>query len=155
MATLKTRNDADRLARKIGVAKLQIPGETQTSARLLTQGAVTIYRSHAPRRSGRLRRGIRMLSTGGAYVVRADAANPQTGYDYVGVTRKGHRASIIRPRQAKALRIMLPGGGVIFRTHARGYRPASDWAERAHTQVQRLARSSIVRLAQRVERLFR
>lgn len=173
MAVLKTRSDAGKLARHVETARVQIPPETSTTARLLAEGAVFVYRTFAPKRSGRLRRGVRMVATGGAYAVRADAVNPATGYDYVGVTRKGHRKKIIRPLAGRgaasvistgrargrgrsaALRIVLPSGAVIYRHSVKGYRPKSDWAERAGVPVRKLAQGSLVRLAQRIERAFR
>lgn len=173
MATLKTRSDASKIARRLETASLRLPPETQTTARVLTRGAVLIYRGFAPAgRTKRLRRGIRMVSSGGAYAVRADATNPDTGYDYVGVTRKGHRVKIIKLRSDRAsasviatgsargtgrkaaLRIVI-GGRVLYRRSVKGYKPRGDWAERASIPVRKLARSSLTKLAQNVERLLR
>lgn len=119
----------------------------------MADGSVSVYRRHAPRRSGRLHRGIRVTGGGSAFTVRADAENPQTGYDYVGVTRKGHRVRVIRPRRARALAINI-GGGVIFRASAKGYRPKSDWAHDARPEVLRQGREAQRDLARRIGALF-
>ncbi len=173
MPTLRARLESGPAARRLGAASAGLPGDARTTARVVGQGAVLIFRGYAPRRSGRLRRGIRLLSTGGAFTVRADARNPATGYDYVGVTRFGHRLRIIRPRgdraaasvvatgraraggRQAALRIVMPGGQVIYRRQVKGYRPAHDWAARAHRPIRRLAESNLVRLATTVERRIR
>lgn len=154
MASVKVRTDTRDATRSLQNATIGLPNELRTTTRFVAQGAVYIFRAHAPKRSGRLRKGIRAQQTGGAWVVRADARNPETGYDYVGVTRKGHRVRVIRPTQGKVLRFVI-GGRVLYRTHVKGYRPATDWAERAHAPVRRLARSGVVRLSQRIERLLR
>lgn len=112
--------------------------------------AVRITRQFAPHRSGRLDRGLqsRVRSHGGRITVEIlSTARSQEGYDYLPVTRFGHRVAIIRPKRAKALRIPL-ASGVIFRKYVRGYRPKRDWAEAAF-------RAAEVELDRAAERLGR
>lgn len=99
--------------------------------------AELIFASHALVRTGRMARGITSRQEGDTVLVTAHAADPQTGYDYVGVTRFGHRVRVIRPVKAKALRFQpRKGGPFIFRASVRGFRPASDWAADALPEVQ-------------------
>lgn len=95
-----------------------------------------IFASHALVRSGRMARGITSRAVGDTMLVTAHAANPQTGYDYVGTTRWGHRVRWIVPTRAKMLRFQpRKGGAFIFRARVRGFRPKSDWATDALPEV--------------------
>lgn len=154
MARLRVdTSDARSAARKVTAARFAIPTTLRRSQRQLADGAVTVYRRHAPRRTGRLSRGIRVIGGGNALTVRADAKNAETGYDYVGVTRKGHRVRVIRPRRARALKIQL-AGGVIFRASAKGFRPRSDWAQDARPGVLREGQTAQRDLSRRIGALF-
>lgn len=112
-----------------------------------------IFAAHAPVKSGRLRRGVVSTRAGRMVVVRATARNPQTGYDYVGVTRFGHRKAWIYPRQARALRFVI-GGRVIYAKRVRGYKPATDWRDEAMPAVRAAADAAAVRLGRRVEAIL-
>lgn len=109
---------------------------------LLAPEATRITREFAPSNTGRSARTIkaRVRSYGGRITLElhADFVNPDTGYDFLRVTRFGHRVAFIFPRNAKALRFVprgAPGGKPIFRMFVRGYHPKRDWVEQAHAVV--------------------
>lgn len=91
------------------------------------------FAAYALRSTSRLARGIRARVVGDTVVVGATAVNPRSGYDYVSVTRFGHRVSRIYPVNARALG---PIPGIGFRRSVRGYRPAGDWRDRALPTVE-------------------
>lgn len=104
----------------------------------LSRDALRITRAYAPHRSGRLERGLkaRVRSYGGRVVVEVvSEARSDTGYDYLPVTRFGHRAAFIFPVKAKALRFYV-GGQLVFRRFVRGYRPTRDWVDDAFRAVE-------------------
>jgi hypothetical protein len=88
-----------------------------------------LYRSAAPVRSGRLRRSIQAKVIRGAHggnmmiTVGATLSRGRTGFNYLNVTRFGHRRLRIYPKRKKALRVR----GVGPRASVRGFRPRSDW----------------------------
>lgn len=115
-------------------------------------------RAFAPHKSGRLERGIRasVRSYGGRITleVESTARDQETGYDYLPVTRFGHRVPIIYPVHAKALRIPL-AGGVIYRKWVRGYKPARDWVADAFDALQRELDEAADRIGRAIDRSLR
>ena len=131
------------------------------SARNIATDAELVYQEHAPRRTGRLARGIRATALGDQVVVTATAVDPKTGFDYVGVTRFGHRKALIvpvtkrgKPRKSRSLRRNLSGqfisrgaGFLVFTSRGRlwrlrsvrGFRPIGDWTDRALPEIRQVA----------------
>lgn len=141
---------AGRASRRFLMASQAVEEELQKGLEELGDVSELIFAAHALRRSGRMARGVVARAFGSKVIVRVDAKDPKSGFDYVGVTRFGHRVSIIRPKRAKALRIPL-AGGVIFRRSSRGFHPAGDWAEQAIPQIEREAQSVATRIGRRIE----
>lgn len=141
--------EAGRAASELRRMSEKMPGEMQRTMVFLGEVTEPIYAQVAPRRTGRLARGIRATTVGLVMVVRAVARNPETGYDYVGVTRFGHRVSRIYARSAQALRFTV-GGQLLLRKSVRGYHPASDWAERGHRAADQAAEIAARRFGERV-----
>lgn len=118
-------------------------------------------------RSGRLVRGIKTVTAGMSILIITEAKNPKTGYDYVGVTRFGHRGMIVpRPgreaasvlatgsRRASgrnaALRFVI-GGRVVYRRSTKGFHPVTDWAAEALPEIQRSTDQIMGKLARKIE----
>lgn len=119
--------------------------------------ATRIFRNFAPHDSGRLERGLqaRVRSYGGRIVIEVvSTARSDRGYDYLPVTRHGHRVAIIRPVHAKALRIPL-AGGVIYRKFVRGYHPTHDWAQSAFDAMDRELEAAQARIGRVIDRALR
>lgn len=98
----------------------------------------------------RLRQGIDVQKTSAGVAIRISAVDPQTGFDYVGVTRFGHKVKRIRPihgrsvsgrRQFRSglLRFNI-GGRTLFRRSVRGYRPKVDWVVSPRVETHTYAR---------------
>lgn len=153
MTTFRARGDDQGLADRVQREARGLRERMRSVKREVGEDAELIFAAHALKgETGRLSRGIRAIAAGDAIIVRADAKNPTSGYDYVGVTRFGHRAKWIYPRsdrrpasavathslrrrdQRAALAIHI-GGRVIFRSRVRGFRPRSDWAADAIPEV--------------------
>jgi hypothetical protein len=135
----------------------------------IADDAELIYASHALVATGRMARGVRAVGEGDSILVRVDARDPETGYDYVGVTRKGHRrrviharsrrlgprgrnpASVVATRRARrrgaSSMLRTPWG---FRWSVRGFHPSSDWAEDALPEVRAAAEHRLDGLAKRI-----
>ena len=144
VATIDTRQAAATLER----TSTMLPSRMARSRRFVAGYAAPVYRSVAPRRTGRLQRGIRVEEAEGRSRVSVQARS-QAGFDYVGVTRFGHRQRIIRPRTARVLRFEV-GGRVFFRPWVRGYRPAVDWVQRGHERLRPVLEREARRLAQEI-----
>jgi hypothetical protein len=79
----------------------------------------------------------------------AHARNSESGYDYVGVTRFGHRTARISAKNAGALAVQI-GGRTIIRKSVRGYHPAGDWASGVTGEVQKLVEVAGARAGGRI-----
>lgn len=155
----------DRLLSRFNLTVARLPEDTLEAQRELGRLSEVVFGAHAPHRSGRLIRGISSTVTGAAVTVRAEARNPFTGYDYVGVTRFGHKVARIFPKhftgrslatgkaRKGALRFSI-GGRVLFRASVAGYRPASDWGEDALPEVRGQAQVVATRLGRKIEARF-
>lgn len=127
----------------------------------LAPEATKITRGFAPHRSGRLERGIkaRVRSYGGRIILEVlSTARSDEGFDYLPVTRFGHKQAIIYPKTKKALAFRIggpgapSGGKVIVRAWVRGYKPDHDWVELAYEEMQHLMDEAAQHLARRVDR---
>lgn len=93
---------------------------------------VQILQEHAPvGRTRRLHRGIKARKRGNNRVdITMHAVNPLTGFDYVNVTRFGHRVAYITPTEGrKSLKLRLTDGGTVYRRKVRGVEVTHDWAQ--------------------------
>jgi hypothetical protein len=155
----------DGVLRRFNVASDLLPGDTLEAQRELGRRAEVIFGAHAPHKSGRLIRGIASIALGGKVIVKDEAKNPATGFDYVRITRFGHAVARIFPKHAAAstlangkaragaLRFTI-GGRVLFRASVAGYHPASDWAEDAFPEVAAAAQTVASRLGRKIEARF-
>lgn len=155
----------ERIVQRLRVGAERLPRDTLEAQRELGRRAEVIFGAHAPHRSGRLIRGISSSVLGGKVIVKAEARNPESGYDYVGVTRFGHKVARIYPKgtsgsvlangKAKkgALRFSV-GGKVLYRASVAGYHPASDWADDALPEVRGAAQTVAARLGRQIEARF-
>lgn len=129
--------------------------------------AVPIFAAHALHGdTGALGAGIRSQWTGDRALVTAHARNPASGYDYVGVTRFGHRGIIVpradrmpasivathrlRARGGNAALRFVIGGRVFYRRSVRGFHPLRDWADTALPEVAGMAQQVMARLGRRI-----
>ena len=109
------------------------------------------FRLAAPRRRGILQAGIRTRRTGTwGFDVTIHARDPESGYDYAGVTRFGHRFTWIYPTQGEALLVHLPAV-TLLRSRVRGYNPDHDWVEDAMPLVSKQAREVMTDVGQALE----
>jgi hypothetical protein len=140
--------------------------ELQEGARRLGRGAVVVFRRWAPEKSGRLRRGIVSYPKGSTVQVEAHAVDH--GYDYVGVTRFGHRVAVIRPKHAakpgryvapipgvgprwvNKVAALGPIPGIGFRRAVKGYHPARDWRDEAMPEVHKLAETTAASIGAKI-----
>lgn len=131
------------------------------SARAVGDDAELIYQAAAPRRSGRLARGIRAIPAGDTVIVTAEAVDPKSGFDYVAVSRFGHRKRIIRPvnrsgrarkartvsRSARGTFVTRGRAALVFQSRGKtwklasvkGFRPLNDWVEGALPDIRSAA----------------
>lgn len=153
--------NAGRLAANARKVERVIDDGMRDSVNNVASDAELIYQAAAPRRSHRLARGIRAVPIGDQAIVTATAVDPGSGFDYVAVTRFGHKKRIIRPvtktgrpRQSRTV-TRGPGGRFTKRSAAalsffsrgqqwllpsvRGFRPKVDWVDAASSQIDQAA----------------
>lgn len=132
----------------------------------VAETAARLYRQEASRISSRVASGISVKQDGKTLVVRASAKDPDTGYDYVGVTRFGHRKERIYPARRRPASVVSTGkkrgkgkraalrfeinGQVLYRASVKGFKPAGDWAARAHPLVEQEARRQLSTIGRRL-----
>lgn len=124
--------------------------------------AETFFKDHAPEDKGRLKRGITATPTATGVSIRVAAKDPETGYDYVGVTRFGHKVRRIRPiagRTKSGRRIFRPGflrleigGRVLYRTSVRGVVKKVDWVVPARAESRVYAREQMKQVGAEIAR---
>lgn len=134
---------AGRVGRKLSRTAQALNSDLRTELRALSERAEETFRDYAPEESGRLREGIEAVPSRRAeigYEIHAEARNPDDGFDYVAVTRFGHRTGLrwIYPSRSRALRLRERSfGRVIYAGRVRAYHPSRDWAEVARPAVDR------------------
>jgi hypothetical protein len=130
-----------RSARRPGFRPRGVQRRTQTAildvfAGDLAPRLTRLFRGFAPRRTGRLERGLRanVTSRGGriGVTVESSGAVSDEGFPYLDVTRFGHRTNRIVPkhRGAHGRPAALAFDGIVVRS-TRGYHPSRDWVEEA------------------------
>lgn len=137
---------AGPVAVRLRLAASSVEPETRQAVREAAEESVFIFRVKAPRRTGRLRKGIRASVQGDTATITAHARS-RTGFDYVGVTRFGRRA--ITARRGHALRFVV-GGRVLFRKSVKAYRPAGDWRDKALPAAERTVAAAGARAGARI-----
>jgi hypothetical protein len=159
-ATTDTKGADKRFARGV----IAVRNHTEHGLKKLRSAGEELLALHAPEESGRLISGIRGIIRGRrilVFTVRAE--DPDSGFDYVDVTRFGHRVARIYPGQ-KARSVTSPvaltaagtpritsgrgaradifrGAKVLKTKHGyfasvRGYKPSRDWVEPAIDDIQ-------------------
>lgn len=148
---------------------LREAAKLREQVRLLMQevadDAELIFAAHALKgETGKLSRGITIRAVGDGIYVEAHAKS-KSGYDYVGVTRFGHRKEWIvpthmpksdrfRPKTAKAFplpfgfRTSITGFAALktpfgYRRRVRGFKPKGDWAADALPEIQEEAQTRL------------
>ena len=160
-----------------------VPNELAKAVQAVADDAVLIFAGYAPKgKTGKLGRGIRAVSaqgrlssgrfaTGRQFAIVAHATSH--GYDYVGVTRYGHRVRFIRPSIDRAPASVVATGKLRRRYGelAKGQRPAlkfdgsyrnvvrgvvknKDWVDQAQDAVNRELDDQARKLANNLERRF-
>lgn len=154
-AGLSDRQVLQRIARELG----RYNHDVRELREAVGADAEIIFQAHAPKgRSGRLSRGIRARSHGSDVVIEAHARDPETGFDYVRVSRFGHTvrriyagavarslssparftaAGGVRSRPLKGAQALNTPFGLF--ASVRGFHPKVDWAEAAYHEVQEVA----------------
>ena len=136
----------------------------------IAEDAEIIYAAHALKRTGRMARGIHahVGGFGGKSVFVSISAKASDGFDYVGVTRFGHRGMIVpradrgpasvvptkRDRQVghlAALRFMYKGR-VTYARSTKGFHPTTDWVDKATPEIQASARATMRALARELRK---
>jgi len=156
---------AKRQAGNARAAARMVNRSQEESARNVATDAELILQEHAPRRSHRLARGIRAVTVGDQVILTAKAVDPDSGFDYVAVSRFGHRKKIIKPvrsggrsrrarnrtrlasgrfgtRRPAALRFYSLGQLWILPS-VRGFKPTSDWVQDSMPEINAAARDEM------------
>lgn len=164
-----TISSADAQRRLLFLAR-EIPKELDDALTKLGRRAEFVFMAYAPKgkySTGKIRDSIRAetgqstaaagsfgrrFSSAKAISVTAEARSPK-GYDYVGVSRFGHRAARIFPTRAKQIVISNRHGwvGTLRTASVAGYHPARDWADDAADVVEQEAGNVSQALAKRLE----
>lgn len=144
---------ADFAAKHFLRAAAQLQGDLREAARDIGEEAELIYSSVSPKSTEgtpRLARGMSSEARGNLVLVRAHARDPESGYDYVGVTRFGHKLPRIHPTRVWG-RSGPPYGAALrtprgFFKSVPSYQPKGDWSRRAHPAILQTARRRVQKL---------
>jgi hypothetical protein len=120
-----------------------------------------------------LKHGIRAFPIGDEVIVTTRAVDPDSGFDYVAVTRFGHRKRLITPvakgGNARKSRTAKRGASGRFVTRGigylrfesrgrtwilpsvRGFRPRTDWVEKAWPAVKSAADTELEQTGNKIE----
>lgn len=130
--------------------------------RYLDAVAEPMFRAYAPVDTGELKGSIKstLFFRGNVVRLTVRANAKRQGFDYLDVTRYGHRSLAIVPRRRRGLTIhghrtsVTGDGPSVVRAHATGSRPASDWVQDAYRAVGLELDDAEHRLARGITRLF-
>jgi len=137
---------------KFGRTKGKLSSELEQSVSDIGQAMKRVYRFWTPKQSGRMQKGIGVRKAGRAVVeITVSAVDPDTGFNYVAVSRFGHRVTTIQPVTANILKLNLYGGFWTFAPEVKGYRPKYDWVEEAFYSAQEVAETHAHKLSQRLD----
>lgn len=154
MAKAKIHAEVERagvVGAAFGRARGQLDSELENSISETAAAIKRTYRFWAPKREGTLQRGIGVRKSGRARVDIVVSATSESGYNYVAVTRFGHRVSVIEPKQNLVLRLNLGHGFWAFAPRVKGYHPEFDWAEEAFFTAQAIAEQHAHALSTRLQ----
>lgn len=158
---------AGRAARSFTRMQRQTQDEIVAELRQFGEEARVLFVGAAPRDTEQLRERITAVPFFGRAArprvsirVRPDLEGHQgdkiDGFDYLDVTRRGHRSRTIEPRQARALKVHVEGHRNAeifeFRASVPGARVTVDWVVPAAERAERLADAAQRRLGRRIER---
>jgi len=144
-----------RLMRRVRTLPVEAQRLLDDALRETSDEAVEFFKDEAPELSGRLKRGITARPTKTGYTITVKAVDPETGYDYVGVTRFGHKVRRIRPIERRSEgtgRRTFRDGYLVFNSRGRNWRLKSvrgvrvrqDWVRparvRSHDEASRRMR---------------
>lgn len=150
MGEIKVRVQAAHASRQLLRGATAVRDEMGQAVKDVADDAELIHASHALVRSGRMARGVVAQARGLSATVRVTARDPESGFDYVPVTRFGHRTARIVPKHGRALKMNV-GGQTIFRASSRGFHPKSDWGVKGNPQIERRAAGHAAKAARRIE----
>jgi hypothetical protein len=142
--------------------------ELRVTQRELAADAEIVFASFALHRTGRMARNIHTVVAGKDLLVETEARDPISGFDYVRITRFGHRTYRIVPKRpfaativathgkrskgrTAALRWVQTDNTVIYRHSTKGFHPTRDWASEAIPQIRVVAERRMRGLARRIE----
>lgn len=139
-------------------AERKVQNRINRTMRLLDAEAVPVIQSHAPHDTGELGKSIEgtIRFRGDVVQVTFSARAVRDGFNYLPVTRFGHRQAEIRPKRARRLAVHVNGRRQhpIFRRSVRGYAPRQDWAANAAIGVNNLADSAVRELDREIETII-
>jgi hypothetical protein len=155
VAKAKLHIDVERAAAvgaQFGRMKGQLDKEMEQSISETAEALKRVYRFWAPKRSGRLQKGIRAFKSGKAQIdMVVTGVTSESGYNYVAVTRFGHRAATILPKNNLVLKLDLGHGFWTFAPQVKGYNPEFDWVEEAFFTAQAVAEHHAKALSTRLQ----
>lgn len=171
--SFRATTDDRGAARRYAHGAVAISGHTEYMLKKMRDEAEDAFRIYVPEDSGRMMEGIRGIVFGRReLVITVRAEDPDTGFDYVDVTRFGHRVDRIyagaKSRSATSpvgrftakgeLRRAPVGGARALATKlgffrsVKGYKPARDWAEPAFSLIEELGARNLEVLGRGVAR---
>lgn len=160
-----TTEGAGPVAASFDRAQRRLQDSIITEFRYLGRVVNQAFADAAPRGSGRTADNVSARVFFGQaseprITVRTRSIDPVSGYNYLDVTRYGHRSLAIVPRRRRGLTIhghrseVTGDGPSVVRAHATGSRPASDWVQDAYRAVGLELDDAQHRLARGITRLF-
>jgi hypothetical protein len=160
-----TTEGAGPVAASFDRAQRRVQDSIITEFRYLGRVVGQTFADHAPSDSGRTARNVSARvffgqASAPRITVRTRSIDPDTGFNYLDVTRYGHRSLAIVPRRRLGLTIhghrnaTTGDGPSVVRAHATGSRPASDWVEDAYRAVGLELDDAEQRIARGITRLF-
>lgn len=167
MSKFKATTETRGAERRFNAVANEMERELRDLVEEVGDDAEIIFAAHALKKTGRMSRGVRSIPRGTTATVQVHAKDPNSGFDYVAVTRFGHRKAFIEPKHAvrnpgryiapipgvgprwvsKRAALKTPFG---FFARVRGFKPKSDWAQAAIPEVQRNAQQTISRLGLKI-----
>lgn len=146
-----------QLASAFSKRQREVQNRINRTMRTLEKVLPMTFKSLAPRDTEELVDSIEGVAFFRANAVRVSvrARAVRDGFDYLPVTRYGHRVAEIRNKTKRAMTVYPKGrhGRRVLRTKVRGYRPASDWVDVATRASDPFIDHEVQRLGRDIERI--
>lgn len=147
-----------QLAADFDSAQRRIQARITRTMRIIQRELPVFFEKEAPRDTGELARSIKGIIFFRAQFQRVsiEVSAQREGFNYLDITRFGHRTPYIIPRRKRAMTVHVDGrhNPPILRRRVRGYTPSGDWVRRGYREAAPFLDKQFRELGRDIQRVY-